>query len=135
MLSAEAERALCFRWCDHHDTGAANQLVESHLHLVIEVAEVYRGFGLPLEDLIGEGHVGMMRALCRFESDRGMRFASYALGCIRASIQDYILAQLGLSPLNWIGVGDGENDLAFLGVCGPPVAVAMQPVSHWLPSR
>ena len=134
-LSTEAERALCYRWCDHHDISAAHQLVGSHLRLVVGVAEVYRRYGLPLEDLIGEGYVGMMRALCRFEPDRGVRFASYALWWVNASIQDYILGQLGLSPLNRIGVGDSEDDLVFLGVCGAPVAVAMQPVSHWPPSR
>ena len=90
-LSAEAERALCYRWCDHHDVSAAHQLVGGHLRLVAKVAKVYRGCGLPLEDLISEGHVGMMRALCRFEPDWGVRFSSYALWWVRASIQDYIL--------------------------------------------
>jgi Sigma-70 region 2 len=91
MLSAEAERALCYRWRDHHDISAAHQLVGSHLRLVARIAKVYRGYGLPLEELIGEGHVGMMRALCRFDPDRGVRFATYALWWVRASIQEYIL--------------------------------------------
>jgi len=91
MLSAEAEWTLCYRWRDHHDVGAEHQLVGSHLRLVARIAKVYRGYGLPLEDLIGEGHVGMMRALCRFDPDRGVRFATYALSWVRASIQEYIL--------------------------------------------
>jgi RNA polymerase sigma-32 factor len=91
MLSAEAERALCYRWCDHHDISAAHQLIGSHPRLVARVGKVYRGYGLPLEDLIGEGYVGMMRALRRFEPDRGVRFASYALWWVRASIQEYIV--------------------------------------------
>jgi RNA polymerase sigma factor (sigma-70 family) len=102
ILSAEAERALCYRWCDHHDISAAHQLVGSHLRLVARVAKVYRGYGLPLEDLIGEGHVGMMRALCRFEPNRGVRFASYALWWVRASIQEYIL-------YNWSAVKIGPT--------------------------
>lgn len=83
-LSTEAERALCYRWCDRHNISAAHQLVGSHLRLVVGVAEVYRRYGLPLEDLIGEGYVGVMRALCRFEPDRGVWFASYALWWVRA---------------------------------------------------
>jgi RNA polymerase sigma-32 factor len=102
ILSAETERALCYRWCNHHDIGAAHQLVGSHLRLVARVAKVYRGYGLPLEDLIGEGQVGMMRALCRFEPDRGVRFASYALWWVRASIQEYILC-------NWSAVKIGPS--------------------------
>ena len=83
-LSTEAERALCYRWCDRHNISAAHQLVGSHLRLVVGVAEVYRRYGLPLEDLIGEGYVGVMRALCRFEPDRGRgspvtRSGGYAL--------------------------------------------------------
>ena len=102
MLSAEAERTLCYRWRDHHDIGAAHQLVGSHLRLVARIAKVYRGYGLPLEDLIGEGHVGMMRALCRFEPDRGVRFASYALRWVRVSIQEHILH-------NWSAVKIGTT--------------------------
>jgi len=102
ILSAEAERALCYRWCDRHDISAAHQLVSSHLRLVLRVAKLYRGYGLPFEDLIGEGHVGMMRAVCRFEPDRGVRFASYALWWVRASIQEYILH-------NWSAVKIGTT--------------------------
>ncbi len=91
MLSAEAERALCCRWRDHYDISAAHQLVGNHLRLVARIVKVYRGYGLPLEDLVGEGYVGMMRALCRFDPDQGVRFASYALWWVRASIQEYIL--------------------------------------------
>jgi RNA polymerase sigma-32 factor len=68
MLSVEAEQALTRRWRDRHDVSAAHQLVGSHLRLVVKIAKGYRRYGLPLEDLIGEGHVGLMRAVCRFES-------------------------------------------------------------------
>ena len=91
ILSADAEQALFFRWRDHHDIAAANQLIGSHLRLVAKIARAYRGYGLPLEDLIGEGHVGMMRALCRFDPDRGARFATYAVWWVRAAMQEFIL--------------------------------------------
>jgi RNA polymerase sigma-32 factor len=91
MLSAGAEQALCHDRCDHHDVSAAHQMVGSHLRLVARVAKVCRGYGLPPEDLIGEGHIGMMRALCRFEPDRAVRFASCALRWVRPSIEEYIL--------------------------------------------
>jgi RNA polymerase sigma-32 factor len=91
MLSAEVERTLCCRWRDHHDIRAAHQIVGSHLRLVVKITKMYRGYGLQLEDLLGEGQVGMMRALCRFDPDRGVRFATYALWWVRAAIQEYIL--------------------------------------------
>jgi RNA polymerase sigma-32 factor len=91
MLSAEEERALCLRWRDHHDTSAAHRLASSHLRLVTKIALGYRGYGLPPDDLIGEGHLGLMRAVCRFDPDRGVRFATYAICCIRTAIQEYVL--------------------------------------------
>jgi len=94
MLSAEAERALCYRWRDHHDISAAQQLVGSRLRLVARIAKVYHGYGLPLEDLIGEGHVGMMRALCRFDPDRDVRFATSRSG-------GYALRSRSTSCTNW----------------------------------
>jgi RNA polymerase sigma-32 factor len=89
-LNAEAEQALCHRWRAHHDIDAAHQLVSSHMRLVVKLANCYHGYGIPLEDLIGEGYIGMMRAVCRFGPDRGIRFASYARWWIRAAIQNYI---------------------------------------------
>ena len=90
-LSAEVEQALWYRWRDHHDISAAYQLTGSHLHRIVKLARDYRGYGLPSEDLIGEGHVGMMRAVCRYDPDRGIRFATYAIWWMRAAIQEYIL--------------------------------------------
>lgn len=91
IVSAEVERELCSRWQDHHDVSAARQLAGSHLRLVVKVAKSYRAYGLPVEDLIGEGHVGLMRAVCRFDPNRGARFATYAIWWIRAAIQAYVL--------------------------------------------
>jgi RNA polymerase sigma-32 factor len=89
LLGADAERELFCRWHDHHDISAAHQIASSHLRLVVKVARTYRGYGLPPEDLIGEGHVGMMRAICRFDPTREVRFSTYAVWWIRASIQEY----------------------------------------------
>jgi len=96
MLSADVEQALCRRWRDHHDISAAHQLVGSHLRLVVRIAMGYRGYGLPTEELVGEGHVGLMRAVCRFDPDRGVRFATYAIWWVRAAVQEYILRNWSL---------------------------------------
>jgi len=96
MLSADVEQALCYRWRDHHDISAAHQLVSSHLRLVVKIALGYRGYGLPSEELVGEGHVGLMRAVCRFDPDRGVRFATYAIWWVRAAVQEYILRNWSL---------------------------------------
>ena len=91
MLEAEQEYMLAKRWREHGDSGAAHQLVTSHLRLVAKIAMGYRGYGLPLSELISEGNVGMMQAVRRFDPDRGFRLATYAMWWIRASIQEYIL--------------------------------------------
>lgn len=91
MLSAKEEQALCLRWRDHHDIAAAHRLASSHLRLVAKIAFGYRGYGLSPDDLIGEGHLGLMRAVCRFDPDRGARFATYAICFVRAAIQEYVL--------------------------------------------
>ncbi|HTW72682.1 MAG TPA: sigma-70 family RNA polymerase sigma factor [Acetobacteraceae bacterium] len=80
----------------HHDTSAAQQLVGSHLRLVVKIAMGYRGYGLPPEDLIAEGHVGLMRALCRFDPDHGVRFATCAIWWVRAAVQEFILRNWSL---------------------------------------
>jgi RNA polymerase sigma-32 factor len=90
-LSADTEHSLCSRWTDHHDIAAAQQLVRSHLRLVAEIATDYCGCGLPIEELIGEGHVGLMRAVCRFDPDCGTRFATYAVWWVGAAVQQHIL--------------------------------------------
>ncbi len=91
MLSAEEETALARRWRDHGDVEAAHRLVTSHLRLVAKIAMGYRGYGLPIGELISEGNVGMMQAVKRFDPDRGFRLATYAMWWIRAAIQEYIL--------------------------------------------
>ena len=91
MLEAAEEFMLAKRWREHGDVEAAHKLVTSHLRLVAKIARGYRGYGLPVSELISEGNVGMMQAVKRFDPDRGFRFATYAMWWIRASIQEYIL--------------------------------------------
>jgi len=91
MLSFEEEMALSKRWRDHEDMDAAHKLVTSHLRLVAKIAMGYRGYGLPVGELISEGNVGMMQAVRRFDPERGFRLATYAMWWIRAAIQEYIL--------------------------------------------
>lgn len=91
MLSPEEELALAYRWRDQEDMAAAHKLVTSHLRLVAKIAMGYRGYGLPVGELISEGNVGMMQAVKRFDPDRGFRLATYAMWWIRAAIQEYIL--------------------------------------------
>ena len=91
MLTPDEELSLAQRWQDSEDTDAAHKLVTSHLRLVAKIAMGYRGYGLPIGELIGEGNVGMMQAVKRFDPDRGFRLATYAMWWIRAAIQEYIL--------------------------------------------
>jgi len=91
MLSPEEELSLALRWRDDEDKEAADKLVTSHLRLVAKIAMGYRGYGLPVGELISEGNVGMMQAVKRFDPDRGFRLATYAMWWIRAAIQEYIL--------------------------------------------
>src|SRR6201998_2765357 len=91
MLEPEQEYMLAKRWKEHEDPQAAHKLVTSHLRLVAKIAMGYRGYGLPLSELISQGNVGMMQAVKRFDPDRGFRLATYAMWWIRAAIQEYIL--------------------------------------------
>jgi RNA polymerase sigma-32 factor len=91
MLSPEEELQLAKRWKEQSDEPAAHKLVTSHLRLVAKIAMGYRGYGLPVGELISEGNVGMMQAVKRFDPDRGFRLATYAMWWIRAAIQEYIL--------------------------------------------
>ena len=91
MLRPEEELELARRWRDTEDEQAAHRLVTSHLRLVAMIAMGYRGYGLPVGELISEGNVGMMQAVKRFDPDRGFRLATYAMWWIRAAIQEYIL--------------------------------------------
>jgi RNA polymerase sigma-32 factor len=103
MLTPEEELALAHRWRNTQDTQAAHKLVTSHLRLVVKVAMGYRGYGLPVGDLISEGNVGMMRALRRFDPDHGFRLATYALWWIRAAIQEYVLHSSSLVKMGTTG--------------------------------
>jgi RNA polymerase sigma-32 factor len=96
MLERDQEYELAKRWREHGDRDAANQLVTSHLRLAAKIAMGYRGYGLPISEIVSEGNVGLMQALNRFEPEKGFRFATYAMWWIRASIQDYILRSWSL---------------------------------------
>ncbi len=91
LLKPEEELACAKRWRDHRDRDAAYQLVTSHLRLVAKIAMRYRGYGLPIEEIVSEGNIGLMQAVRRFDPDRGVRLATYAMWWIRATIQEYIL--------------------------------------------
>jgi len=96
MLEPDEEFMLAKRWQEHGDSEAAHKLVTSHLRLVARIAMGYRGYGLPIGEVISEGNVGLMQAVKRFDPDRGFRLATYAMWWIRASIQEYILRSWSL---------------------------------------
>jgi RNA polymerase sigma-32 factor len=96
MLEPNQEYMLAKRWQEHQDADAAQTLVTSHLRLVARIAMGYRGYGLPIGEVISEGNVGLMQAVKRFDPDRGFRLATYAMWWIRASIQEYILRSWSL---------------------------------------
>ncbi|MEO5375651.1 MAG: sigma-70 family RNA polymerase sigma factor, partial [Alphaproteobacteria bacterium] len=96
VLAAEEEYMLARRWHDYEDAKAAHALVTSHLRLVAKIAMGYRHYGLAIADLISEGNVGLMRAVRKFDPDRGVRLATYAMWWIKASITEYVLASWSL---------------------------------------
>jgi RNA polymerase sigma-32 factor len=96
MLEPQEEYMLAKRWREHDDREAAHKLVTSHLRLVAKIAMGYRGYGLPIGEVISEGNVGLMQAVKRFEPDKGFKLATYAMWWIRASIQEYILRSWSL---------------------------------------
>ena len=110
MLEPDEEFMLAKRWREHDDTEAAGRLVTSHLRLVAKIAMGYRGYGLPVGDLIAEGNVGIMQAVKRFDPDRGFRLATYAMWWIRAAIQEYILRSWSLVK---IGTTAAQKKLFF----------------------
>jgi RNA polymerase sigma-32 factor len=110
MLEADEEFMLAKRWREHKDPEAAHRLVTSHLRLVAKIAMGYRGYGLPINELIAEGNVGMMQAVKRFDPDRGFRLATYAMWWIRAAIQEYILHSWSLVK---IGTTAAQKKLFF----------------------
>src|SRR5688500_10623576 len=96
MLEPGEEYMLAKRWREHGDAEAAHRLVTSHLRLVAKIAMGYRGYGLPISEVVSEGNVGLMQAVKRFEPEKGFRLATYAMWWIRASIQEYILRSWSL---------------------------------------
>ena len=110
MLASDEEFMLAKRWSEHGDSDAAHALVTSHLRLVAKIATGNRGYGLPVNELISEGNVGMMQAVKRFDPDRGFRLATYAMWWIRASIQEYILRSWSLVK---IGTTSAQKKLFF----------------------
>ena len=96
ILEKDEEYMLAKAWSEREDVEAAHQLVTSHLRLVAKIAMGYRGYGLPLSDLISEGNIGMMHAVKKFDPERGFRLATYAMWWIKASIQEYILRSWSL---------------------------------------
>src|ERR1700694_5805490 len=110
MLERDQEYELAKRWREHGDRDAADQLVTSHLRLAVKIAMGYRGYGLPVSEIIAEGNVGLMQALNRFEPEKGFRFATYAMWWIRACIQDYILRSWSLVK---IGTTASQRKLFF----------------------
>ncbi|MBX3529365.1 MAG: RNA polymerase factor sigma-32 [Rhizobiaceae bacterium] len=101
-LAREEEQALAERWRDKHDQAALHRITMAHMRLVLAMAGKFRGFGLPMSDLVQEGHIGLLEAAARFEPERGVRFSTYATWWIRASMQDYILR-------NWSIVRGGTS--------------------------
>jgi RNA polymerase sigma-32 factor len=96
MLEPSEEFMLAKRWREHGDRDAAHKLVTSHLRLVAKIAMGYRGYGLPISEVVSEGNVGLMQAVKRFEPDKGFRLATYAMWWIKAAIQEYILRSWSL---------------------------------------
>nr|WP_140986102.1 RNA polymerase sigma factor RpoH [Asticcacaulis tiandongensis] len=96
MLAKDEEFMLAKRWAEHEDPKAAHKLVTSHLRLVAKIAMGYRGYGLPIGEVISEGNVGLMQAVKKFDPDRGFRLATYAMWWIKAAIQEYVLRSWSL---------------------------------------
>ena len=123
ILKAEEEYALAVRWRGRGDESAAHQLLTSHLRLVAKIAMGYRRYGLPISDLISEGNVGLMRAVRRFDPDKGARFSTYALWWIKAAIQDYIVRSWSLVKMGttldqrklFFNLGKAKHRLSALG--------------------
>ncbi len=110
ILSADEEYMLAKRYLEHGDTKAAHKLVTSHLRLVAKIALGYRGYGLPITDLISEGNLGIMQAVKKFDPDKGFRLATYAMWWIRAQIQEYVLRSWSLVK---IGTTAAQKKLFF----------------------
>ncbi len=110
LLEPEEEYMLAKRWVDHQDAEAAHKMVTSHLRLAAKIAMGYRGYGLPQAEVISEANVGLMQAVKRFDPEKGFRLATYAMWCIRASIQEYILRSWSMVKL---GTTSAQKKLFF----------------------
>jgi RNA polymerase sigma-32 factor len=110
LLAPEEEYMLAKRWQEHQDPAAATKLVTSHLRLVAKIAMGYRGYGLPVSELIAEGNIGLMQGVKKFEPERGFRLATYAMWWIKASMQEYILRSWSLVK---IGTTAAQKKLFF----------------------
>jgi RNA polymerase sigma-32 factor len=110
LLAPEQEYMLAKRWAEHQDPDAAAKLVTSHLRLVAKIAMGYRGYGLPVAELISEGNIGLMQGVKKFDAERGFRLATYAMWWIRASIQEFILRSWSLVK---IGTTANQKKLFF----------------------
>lgn len=110
ILDLDEERRLARGWREAQDSEAARQLLGSHLRLVVKIARGFGGYGIPMAELVAEGNVGLMRALVRFDPERGFRFATYAMWWVRAAIQEYILHSRSLVK---IGATAGRKKLFF----------------------
>jgi RNA polymerase sigma-32 factor len=110
LLEPQQEYVLAKSWSERRERDAADRLVTSHLRLVVKVAAQYRGYGLPVSELISEGNVGLMQAVNRFEPDKGCRFATYAIWWIKAAIQEYVLRSWSLVK---IGTTANQKKLFF----------------------
>ena len=110
MLTVDEEYMLSRRWLDHDDVDAAGQMVNSHLRLVAKIAMKYRGYGLPVADLVSEGNIGLMKAVKKFDPGLGFRLSTYAMWWIRASIQEYVLRSWSLVK---IGTTSAQKKLFF----------------------
>jgi len=110
MLSGDEEFMLAVRWREHDDRDAAHKLVTSHLRLVAKIAMGYRGYGLPVSDLISEGNIGLMKAVKKFEPHKGFRLATYAMWWIRASITEYVLRSWSMVKMGTLA---GQKKLFF----------------------
>ena len=110
MLSAEEEYMLAKSWKDRGDLKSAQKLITSHLRLVAKIAMGYRGYGLPVNEMISEGNIGLMQAVKKFEPEKGFKLATYAMWWIKASIQEYILRSWSLVK---IGTTSAQKKLFF----------------------
>jgi RNA polymerase sigma-32 factor len=110
LLTEEEEQDFAKRWHEHEDQAALDQLIQSHMRLVKSIANGYRGYGLPVDDLISEGHIGIMQAVKRFDPEKGYRFSTYARWWIKAAIQEYVMRSWSMVK---IGTTSAQKKLFF----------------------